>query len=125
MKKSSGFTLIEIIAIITIAAIAAALFISSLGVSFTQSPAIANLVGSQHKMIDQMETITGKYRQALPIDSLDAFRSSIIGLEFVDSARTYTYTYSMTDNLGNTVTQTFLLVTLTDGKQTLQGIYTQ
>jgi prepilin-type N-terminal cleavage/methylation domain-containing protein len=127
MKLSKGFTLIEVIVIIIIMAIAAALFASYMGRSFTQSPASAGLVNYQYRLIRQMEIITSKYRQALPIADLCTFKSGNVdvvvdGLVVVDAANT-SCTYKLTN--GTYTTQNVLLVTLTDGQQTLQSIFTQ
>ena len=122
MKHSSGFTLIEVIVIMTIMAIAAAMFVSSMGTSFTQSPASAVLVNKQYQLIQQMEIITSKYRQALPIADLCSFKTSYVdGQPFVDAANT-SCTYTLTS--GTFTTRSALLVTLTDGNQTLQSIFT-
>lgn len=124
MKQAKGFTLIEVIIILLIMAIAATLFVSYLGSSYTRSPAAAGLVKKQYRLIEQMEIITSKYRQALPIADLEAFKTgNIDGLEFVDAANTKTYT--ITDSTNTYTTQAVLLVTLTDGQQTLQSIFTK
>ena len=123
MKSSRGFTLIEIIITIIITAIAGALFVAYLGTSFTKSPASAGLVNKQYRLIQQMEIITSKYRQALPIANLCTFKTgNVDGLEFVDAANT-SCTYKLTS--GTYTTQNVLLVTLTDGQQTLLSIFTQ
>ncbi len=95
MKRSRGFTLIEVIVIITIVAVAAALFASYMGKSFTQSPAAAGLVNNQYKIIQQMEIITSNYRQALQTgggtitDLCGAFKTgNVDGQDFVDAANT-------------------------------------
>jgi prepilin-type N-terminal cleavage/methylation domain-containing protein len=128
MKLSRGFTLIEVIVIMTIMAIAAALFASYMGKSFTQSPASVGLVTSQYQLIQKMEIITGKYRQALPTDGstldLCAFKAANVdGQQFVDTANT-SCVYPITDTTGTYTTRNALLVTLTDGQQKLQSIFT-
>lgn len=124
MKQGRGFTLIEVIIIMLIMAIAATLFVSYLGTSFTQSPVAAGQVNRQYRLIEQMEIITSEYRQALPIADLAAFKTSNVdGREFVDAANTKIYT--ITDSTNTYTTQSVLLVTLTDGQQTLQSIFTQ
>jgi type II secretory pathway pseudopilin PulG len=124
MKRSEGFTLIEVIVIMTTIAIAAALFASYTGgTSFTQSPASAGLVNKQYMLIQQMEIITSKYRQALPIADICAFKvANVDGKAFVDPANTWC-NQGLTS--GPYTTQNVLLVTLTDGQQTLQSIFTQ
>jgi prepilin-type N-terminal cleavage/methylation domain-containing protein len=130
MKLSKGFTLIEVIVILTIMAIAAALSVNYMGSkSFTQSPASAGLVNKQYQLIQQMEIITSKYRQALQSGSgtvnLCTFKTgNVDGQEFVDTANT-SCTFQLTGTSGTYTIQNVLLVTLTDGQQTLQSIFTQ
>ncbi|MGV8059395.1 MAG: prepilin-type N-terminal cleavage/methylation domain-containing protein [Smithellaceae bacterium] len=135
MRHSNGFTLIEVIVIMIIMAIAAALFVSFMGTSYTQSPASAGLVNKQYQLIQQMEILTSNYRQALPTDGstldLCAFKATYVdnlqidGKSIVDAANT-SCTFPLSSISGAyTTTQIVLLVTLTDGQQTLQSIFTQ
>lgn len=130
MKRSAGFTLIEVIAIIIIVAIAATLFITYMRTAYTNSPASTDLVKKQHRLIEQMELLTHAYRQALdgateenPLD-LCAFKAAhvdhlqIDGKSIVDAANT-SCTSSFTG-----LTKNVLMVTLTDGQQILQSIFT-
>jgi prepilin-type N-terminal cleavage/methylation domain-containing protein len=131
MKHSNGFTLIEVIVTLTIMAIAAALLVSFMGTSFTQSPASAGLVNKQYQLIQQMEILTSNYRQALPIADLCTFKTTYVdnlqidGKSIVDAANT-SCTFPLSSISGAyTTTQTVLLVTLTDGQQKLQSIFTK
>lgn len=133
MKLNKGFTLIEVIVILTMMAIAAALFASYMGKSFTQSPASAGLVNKQYQIIQQMEIITSIYRQALQTgggtvdlctNPATSFKKvNVDGQAFVDAANTSCRT--LTDTTSAYITGNVLLVTLTDGQQTLQSIFTQ
>jgi type II secretory pathway component PulJ len=125
-----GFTLIEVIVIIIIVSISATLFITYMRTAYTNSPISTGLVKKQHRLIEQMELLTHAYRQALdgateetPVD-LCAFKEShvdnlqIDGKSIVDAANT-SCTFSLTG-----VTKNVLIVTLTDGQQILQSIFT-
>ena len=127
MKSNRGFTLIEVIVIMTIMAIAAAMVITYIGTSFTQSAIPTSQVNSQYKLIQQMEIITSKYRQALPTDGstldLCAFKTANIdGQPFVDATPANTRC-DFTLTSGTYTTRSALLVTLTDGQQKLQSIF--
>lgn len=139
MKHDGGFTLIEVIITIVVMAIAAALFVSyTTSTSFTQSPASAALVSDQYKLIQQMEILTGKYRQALSgssngtVDDLcTTFKTSnvdtrqIDGVNIVDTANTYCTQYTDSTNSYTTTTGNALLVTLTYKRQTIKAIFTK
>lgn len=127
MKSYGGFTLIEVIITLTVMAIAATMALTYIGgTSFTKSAVPSGLVGSQYKLIQQMEQITNNYRQALvtgggTITDLCAFKvASVDGKDFVDAANTVC-PYTLTGTSGE---YTILLVTLTDGQQKLQSIFT-
>lgn len=133
MKSSRGFTLIEVIIILIVMSLAATLFISYMGTSFSKSPASANLVDKQYRLIEQMEILTSKYRQALPTDGsaldLCAFKTAnvdglqIDGKSIVDAANT-SCTYPITDTTNTYTTRSALLVTLLYDNQRIQSIFT-
>ncbi|PKN77503.1 MAG: hypothetical protein CVU52_00035 [Deltaproteobacteria bacterium HGW-Deltaproteobacteria-10] len=123
MKHSNGFTLIEVIIIMTIMAIAAAMFVSTMGTSFTQSPASAGLVNKQYQLIQKMEIITSVYRKELQEGTLNlnTFKT-YIDTNYSGYASTQLMTIS--DSTSTFTTNNVLLVTLTDGDQKLQSIFT-
>jgi prepilin-type N-terminal cleavage/methylation domain-containing protein len=134
MKASKGFTLIEVIVAIIIIAIASVLFLKYMSKSFTNSPLPVGLVSNQYSLIQQMELFNDQYRQQIvinnalsvitPID-LAAFKATYIdGKPFVDAANT-TITTMTSNGSGYTTQNTVLVVTLKNGDQTLQTIFTQ
>lgn len=137
MKLSRGFTLIEIIITIVIMAVAAALFVAYMGTSVTQSPASAVLVSDQYKLIQKMEELTGKYRQALAsgggtvADLCTTFKENnvdtlvIDGVNIADAANTYCTSFTDTTNAYTTTTGNALLVTLSYKGQKLQTVFTK
>ena len=128
MKSNRGFTLIEVIAILTIMAIAAAMIITYIGTSFTKSALPTGLVSRQYALIQQMEVFTSQYRNELSINNgtltpaqLAAFKTDHIdGQQYVDAANTSIRTISS----GTYVTQNVLVVTLTEPAQPAQSMQT-
>jgi len=140
MKHRSGFTLIEVIIIIVIISIAAALFISYTLTAYTRSPASTALVSEQYKLIQQMEILTIKYRQALEAGGgtvnlctdPGSFKTTYVdplaidGVSIVDAANTScAFTITDSTNTYTTATGNALRVTLTYKGQRLQSIFTK
>ena len=127
MKFSKGFTLIEVIATVVIMAIAAAALVSIFGELFYGSAVPAGQVQKQYKLIQQMETITSRYRDQVTNNtsfSLSTFKSEYVdGQDYVDSANTGLVPLTSSDS--TYTTGNVLKVTLTDGTQTLVSIFTQ
>jgi prepilin-type N-terminal cleavage/methylation domain-containing protein len=127
MKFSKGFTLIEVIATVVIMAIAAAALVSIFGELFYGSAVPVGQVQKQYKLIQQMETITSRYRDQVTKNtsfSLSTFKSEYVdGQDYVDSANTGLITLTSSDS--TYTTGNVLKVTLTDGTQTLVSIFTQ
>ena len=121
MRSNRGFTLIEVIITITLIAVAAALFVSYMGTSFTQSPVSSGMVAKQYALIQQMELITSEYRQEINEGTLnlDNFKT------YIDANYGTASTEKTTLDSGTYITQEFLQVTLTDGDQTMISIFTQ
>lgn len=137
MKRNEGFTLIEVIITIVIMAVAAALFVAYIGPTYTQSPVSTGLVSDQYKLIQKMEELTGKYRQALEsgggtvadlcttfkINNVDTL--AIDGVSIVDAANTYCASFTDTTNAYTTTMGNALVVTLSYNRQKLQTIFTK
>lgn len=136
MKDERGFTLIEIIIVVVIFSVAAALFIIYSNTSLLQSPAAANLVSDQYKLIQQMEVLNGKYRQTLKseggtIADLCAFKTTYVnglqidGQPIVDAATSCTFSIKDTTETYETVPGNLLFVRLTYNNQTVQTIFSK
>ena len=132
MKSSKGFTLIEVIVAITLIAIAAALFVTYLGTSLTKSPVPAGLVRNQYGLIEQMELFNNQYRQQIDIATgtlatdLSTFKTTYIdGKPFVDAGNTTIINMTSNGSPDYTTQNTVLIVTLKNGDQTLQTIFTR
>lgn len=104
-------------------AIAAAMFVSTMGTSFTQSPASAGLVNKQYQLIQKMELITSVYRKELQEGTLNlnTFKTYI---DTIYSGYATTELRTIIDSSNTYTTKNVLLVTLTDGNQKLQSIFT-
>jgi prepilin-type N-terminal cleavage/methylation domain-containing protein len=128
MKFNRGFTLIEVIAIITIMAIAAAMVIAYIGTSFTKSALPTGLVSRQYALIQQMEVFTSQYRNELSTNNgtlttaqLATFQTDhITGQQYVDAANTSIRTLSNSTNSYTTLS--VLVVTLTEPAQPTQSM---
>lgn len=125
MNHNAGFTLIEVIVTVTIAAIAATLLMV-LANSLPQSTMSVGLVAKQYALIQQMEEITSEYRKALDAGSgtldLVSFKQNIVEkktnfysdkIEALTSSGTYT-----------TKSQLLQVTLKDDGGQTLFAIFT-
>lgn len=104
-------------------AIAAAMFVSTMGTSFTQSPVSAGLVNKQYQLIQKMEIITSVYRKELQEGTLNlnTFKTYI---DTTYSGYASTELKTISDSTNTFTTNNVLLVTLTDGDQKLQSIFT-
>lgn len=128
MKFSKGFTLIEVIVTIVIMAIAATVFMTYFGSTFTGSAKQAGLVQKQYVLIQEMEEITSDYRREITNNpssfTLAAFKSDYVDtMSNVDNTKTGLI--QLPNTSGSYITQTVLRVTLVNGDQTLMSIFTQ
>ena len=122
MKSNRGFTLIEVLITIVIIGIAAALFVAYLGTGFTRSPVSSGMVQSQYVLIQQMELITVQYRNEINNGTLNLTNfQTWVNTNYAGVASTSLTTLTS----GTYITQQVLLVTLTNGQQTLVSIFTQ
>ena len=121
MKLNRGFTLIEIIATLTLLAVAAALVVA-MGIPAVQSTASSGMVARQYAIVGQMESITSKYREEINDGALDldSFKKYIE--ENYDTANAVKTTLAS----DTYTTREVLLVTLSDAEanQTVVSIFT-
>ncbi|HQG81601.1 MAG TPA: prepilin-type N-terminal cleavage/methylation domain-containing protein [Smithellaceae bacterium] len=121
MKLNRGFTLIEIIATLTLLAVAAALVVA-MGIPAVQSTASSGMVARQYAIVEQMESITSKYREEINDGALDldSFKKYIE--ENYDTANAVKTTLAS----DTYTTREVLLVTLSDAEanQTVVSIFT-
>jgi len=121
MKLNRGFTLIEIIATLTLLAVAAALVVA-MGIPAVQSTASSGMVARQYAIVGQMESITSKYREKINNGTLnlDSFKKYIE--ENYDTANAVKTTLAS----DTYTTREVLLVTLSDAEanQTVVSIFT-
>jgi len=121
MKLNRGFTLIEIIATLTLLAVAAALVVA-MGIPAVQSTASSGMVARQYAIVEQMESITSKYREEINDGALDldSFKKYIE--ENYDTANAVKTTLAS----DTYTTREVLIVTLSDAEanQTVVSIFT-
>jgi prepilin-type N-terminal cleavage/methylation domain-containing protein len=121
MKLNRGFTLIEIIATLTLLAVAAALVVA-MGIPAVQSTASSGMVARQYAIVGQMESITSKYREKINNGTLnlDSFKKYIE--ENYDTANAVKTTLAS----DTYTTREVLIVTLSDAEanQTVVSIFT-
>jgi len=120
MRLSKGFTLIEVIIVIVVMAIAAAAFVTYFGRAFTRSAVPAGQVIIQYDLIRQMEDITSRYRKEADAGTLTAnwatFKASCTGnCTCTPATQIGAYTTALEH----------LQVTCTNGDQTVFAIFTQ
>ncbi len=126
MKSNNGFTLVEVIVILTVMAIAVTIVISYMGTSFSKSAVPTGLVERQYRLIQQMEVFTSQYRNELTTNSgtltpvqLATFKTNYIdGKPYVDAANTSIRTLTN----GSYTTQSVLVVTLTEPVQPAKAL---
>lgn len=81
MSKTDGFTLIELIVTITIAAILAALFVQYMGSAFKRSGEPVHNLKNTHEITQVIEKMTAAYEDDLNKDTLDlaTFNTNLAG----------------------------------------------
>jgi prepilin-type N-terminal cleavage/methylation domain-containing protein len=129
---SQGFTLIEVIMTIVVVAIAATLLVTTLGRNLTQSTQNIVLVRGQYQLIEQMEILTSRYRQAISNQAtwnVNTFIADNVTpgtcsncIEFVDTTNPPALVNLKS---GAYTTQPVWRVTLRDGLQSIQAYFSQ
>jgi prepilin-type N-terminal cleavage/methylation domain-containing protein len=121
-----GFTLIEVIVTLVIAAIMGTMLVSLMGKNLTGSAVPVSLVGDQYKIVQEMEKITSQYREEIKNGTLDitTFYTSFF---YIDAANTglITLTGTKTGEPDITTSSPILRVTLRSGDQSVQSFFTQ
>jgi prepilin-type N-terminal cleavage/methylation domain-containing protein len=132
--RQEGFTLIEVIVTLVIAAIVGAMLVTLMGKSFTGSAVPVGLVGDQYKIVQEMEKITTLYREEIKKGTSSILSSGNPFKDYIDtnaagyvapSPATGLITLTSTTGGSSYPTQQFLRVTLRSGDQSLQAFFTQ
>ena len=125
---SGGFTLIEVIITLLVMAIVATMLVSVMGTNLTKSASPVGMVGDQYKTVEQMEMLTSQYRQQIQNGTLNlaSFKATYVDTNttYVDTATTGFYTLTSTTGGTTYTSQQVLLVTLKDGDQFVQAVFT-
>ena len=140
IKHSScqeGFTLLEIIVTLILVGISAAIMFPVMGTNLTRSAEPVNRVDDQYLLVQEMDRLTGLYREAVDADTLedttsDNFDLSVFKTTHVDvnPYRLAGETYYLERNADAYVTSVsgathFLLVTLALGDQKISTLFTE
>jgi len=129
--SGNGFTLIEVILIVVIMAIAGALLASIMGRSLTGSPLPVQLVNSQYRIIQEMEAINSEYRQQLNQGAngtldLDTFEAWVTARVLPAGIQANIQRIQIDTGLYGGTQQPVLSVTLQDGQgQAVQSFFTR
>jgi prepilin-type N-terminal cleavage/methylation domain-containing protein len=126
-----GFTLIEVIVTLVIAAIMGTMLVSLMGTNLLKSALPVSLVGGQYKIIQEMEKITSRYREEIKNPTafnINTFKTTYVDTNaYVDAANTglLTLTGKRTGSADITTSSAILRVTLRSGDQSVQAFFTQ
>lgn len=128
---ASGFTMLEVIVTILIAAIMGTIAIQFSGSSLSMSAQTVNRIQNTFNLNDIMEKITRDYRtwvDANPGAAISEFHAQLLAnadySAFIDTSATGTDSSYFVDATGDT-TIDLLHLTLTDGTQSLVALFTQ
>jgi prepilin-type N-terminal cleavage/methylation domain-containing protein len=127
---NGGFTLIEVIVTLVIAAIMGTMLVTLMGKNLTGSAVPVGLVGDQYKIVQEMEKITSEYRELIKSTGtldLSAFNTHIRTTHsYVDlTATSLSDTFLTSGGSAYTTSSSILRVALRSGDQTLQAFFTQ
>jgi prepilin-type N-terminal cleavage/methylation domain-containing protein len=123
-----GFTLIEVIVTLVIAAIMGTMLVSLMGKNLTGSAVPVSLVGDQYKIVQEMEKITSEYRNEIKngtLSDINTFKTYVDGKVYPAGVSVATVLSPLTSTPAGYTTQSVLRVTLRSGDQTLQAYFTQ
>ena len=112
VHNKNGFTLLEIIITLVLVSILGAMFVQFMGPQLTGSPFQVLRVKSQYELIDEIERLTGIYRDELQKDTLviNTFKTTHVDTSsYNDSSQVITLT---TDGGYTTQYATILKVSL-------------
>ena len=120
-ENQSGFTLIEVIAVIVITAVMGAILFQYFGTSLTQSSVPIDRLKKAFQLQKALENITEDYESSSKSTTyLDSTLRINIGAEGTDQDNTYGKYHVVTNHFIKFVTQTEALATGGDPKETLK-----
>jgi prepilin-type N-terminal cleavage/methylation domain-containing protein len=127
-----GFTLIEVILTLVIAAIMGTMLVSLMGTNLVKSALPVSMVGDQYKIVQEMEKITSAYREQIKngtlniTDFITTYESTLgSAIPYKDTTATGLITLTGTKTGATDITTQVLRITLRSGDQTLQAYFTQ
>lgn len=138
MNNKRGFTLLELIVTITIAAILGTVLVTFMGTGLTESVQPIIRTQNQNRVIEAMDRMTADYKKLLMTDTsgdpLNTFRLAVISNNNNPSSSYGSYTledgtprYIIFDSSGNeqddTTERRILRVTISQGDQRMTAIF--
>jgi prepilin-type N-terminal cleavage/methylation domain-containing protein len=124
--SQKGFTLLEIIVTIILVGITAAIMFPVMGTNLIRSAEPVNRLNDHHLLIQEMDRLTGLYRDAIQNDTLNinTFKTTYVDTSiYVNAGETSFITLS--DGTYTTTSPNILRVTLVNNSQSLVALFTQ
>lgn len=128
VASRKGFTLIEIIVTLIMIGITAAIMFPAMGTNLIRSPEPVKRVNDQYVLIQEMDKITGQYREDIgnPSFNIGSFKTTYVDTNpYVDAANTGFVTSFNGGAYTPQASDKILKVTLTNGDQTLVALFAQ
>jgi len=126
---NDGFTLIEVIVTLVIAAIMGTMLVTLMGKNLTGSAVPVGLVGDQYKIVQEMERITSRYREEIQNGTtfnITTFKTTYVDTNSYRDLANTGFITPLTSTAGTyTTSSSILRVTLRSGDQFVQTFFTQ
>ncbi len=127
VTSQRGFTLLEIIATLILVGISAAILFPAMGTNLTRSADPVNRLNDHQLLIEEMDRLTGFYRDAIEngtLDIINNFKPTHVDTSiYVDAGETNFITLS--DGAYTTASPNILRVTLVKNSQSLVTLFAQ
>ena len=122
----NGFTLIEVIIMLTLGLTLAAMLVVTTDSMFTKSPMGQHDLDTQYELLQEMEDLTGEYRTRIEAGTL-TLATLLSGWTPTDAAVTMNYAAVNVSDTGGTYTvgSTVYKVTMANGNHSISAYFTE